>query len=61
MARAEADVAEAAHRLVKRAGKLDAVVLECTNLPPYREKLAEICGCPVLDIHDAIKTFAFYR
>jgi Asp/Glu/hydantoin racemase len=61
MARAEADVAEAAHRLVKRAGKLDAVVLECTNLPPYREKLAEICGCPVFDIHDAIKTFAFYR
>lgn len=61
MAQAEANVMDAARRLRKRAGKLDTVVLECTNLPPYREKIAEICGCEVLDIHHAIKMFAFYR
>jgi Asp/Glu/hydantoin racemase len=58
---AETDAADAARRLCERAGRLDAVVLECTNLPPYREKIAKICRLPVLDIHDAIKTFAFCR
>ncbi len=59
--RAEAGVVAAAHRLSSRSSKLRAVVLECTNLPPYRQKTAEICGCEIVDIHDAIKTFAFCR
>lgn len=59
--RAEHDVASAAGRIIEHPLPVTAVVLECTNLPPYRQKIAEICGCPVVDIHDAIKTFALCR
>ena len=58
---AEDGVAQAARRIIGHTKPVTAVVLECTNLPPYRRKIAEICGCEIIDIHDAIKTFAFYR
>jgi hypothetical protein len=61
LARAEAGVVAAARRLMARSPALEALVLECTNLPPYRQKIAEICDCNIIDIHDAIKTFAIYR
>jgi Asp/Glu/hydantoin racemase len=61
LVRAEAGVAAAARRLMARSPALEAVVLECTNLPPYRQKISEICDCKIIDIHDAIKSFAIYR
>lgn len=52
---AEADCVQAAQRLKSRAGTLAAVVLECTNLPPYRAAIAAALECPVYDIHTLIQ------
>ena len=40
-------VAEAAQRLVRRHPTLDSIVLECTNLPPYADAVAQATGLPV--------------
>lgn len=48
--RAEADVVAAGRRLLASHPGLRAIVLECTNLPPYREALARATGLPVFDI-----------
>lgn len=53
-AAAEADVAEAAARLLARAGRLDAVVLECTNLGPYRQRVRAVTGAAVYDLVGAL-------
>ena len=50
LAAAERDVIEAGERLVKRDRDLGAVLLECTNMPPYRDALARKLGLPVHDI-----------
>lgn len=49
-ARAEADVLEAGRRLLAENPGLRAIVLECTNLPPYRAALSQALGIPVFDI-----------
>lgn len=49
-ARAEADVVDAGHRLLAENPGLRALVLECTNLPPYRAALSQALGLPVFDI-----------
>jgi len=36
---------------------VDTVVLECTNLPPYKPALAQALGLPVLDVLDLLKAF----
>jgi hypothetical protein len=50
----EADAREqvlaAGHRLLAREPGLQALVLECTNLPPYAQALREATGLPVHDI-----------
>ena len=51
---ARADVRAAAENLKARAGKLSAVVLECTNLPPYRDIIDATFDCPVYDIRDLV-------
>ena len=51
---ARRDVAAAARRLADRAPELAAVVLECTNLPPYRDVIDEAFSCPVYGIKDII-------
>lgn len=56
LAAARADALAAAARLRRRAGPLSAILLECTNLAPYREAIAREAACPVLDIRDAIAT-----
>jgi hypothetical protein len=33
------------------------VVLECTNLPPYRRALEKALGLPVLDMIDLLNDF----
>jgi hypothetical protein len=49
-AAAERDVVEAGERLKARCPDLGAVLLECTNMPPYRAALAHALGVPVHDI-----------
>jgi hypothetical protein len=44
---AEADTVAAACRLVERCPGIDALVLECTNLPPYATAVARATGRPV--------------
>jgi hypothetical protein len=41
------DVVEAAQRLVRRHPALDSIVLECTNMPPYAQAVAQATGLPV--------------
>lgn len=50
VAAAESDVVEAGARLCARCPNLGAVLLECTNMPPYRAALAAALGLPVHDI-----------
>ena len=44
---AERTVVEAARRLVERHPDTGAIVLECTNLPPYAAAVEAACGLPV--------------
>lgn len=48
--RASDDVLEAAVRLVARHPGVEHVVLECTNMPPYRNAVAQATGRPVHDL-----------
>jgi hypothetical protein len=41
------EVVEAAQRLVRRHPALDSIVLECTNMPPYAQAVAQATGLPV--------------
>ena len=50
MADARAQVLAAAGRLRARHPELQALVLECTNLPPYAPALRQATGLPVHDI-----------
>ena len=47
---AQAQVLAAAARLLQREPQLDALLLECTNLPPYATALRAATGLPVHDI-----------
>lgn len=49
-AAAEAEVLAAGRALQAACPELGAVVLECTNLPPYRAALATALGLPVHDL-----------
>lgn len=49
-AAAEADVLAAGRALARTHPDLGAVVLECTNLPPYRASLEAALGLPVHDL-----------
>ena len=48
--RAEAEHVAAARRLVERNPGVGAIVLECTNMPPYRQAVREATGLPVFDL-----------
>ncbi len=52
---AGSNVVDAIQRLNSREPDLIAVILECTNLPPYRRNILENSNFSVYDIHDAIK------
>lgn len=49
LAAARADVLAAGDALKDREPNLGAVVLECTNMPPYSDALADHLGLPVYD------------
>jgi Asp/Glu/hydantoin racemase len=49
LAAAEADLLAAGRDLVARHPEVGAIVLECTNMPPYAAALAATLGLPVYD------------
>lgn len=54
---AEADVLAAGRDLVARHPEVGAIVLECTNMPPYAAALAEAVGLPVHDVYSMVSWF----
>lgn len=54
---AEADIIDAGRRLVADNPDVGAIVLECTNMPPYAAALREAVNLPVYDITSMISWF----
>ena len=54
---ARQDVVAAARDLVGRHPEVGAIVLECTNMPPYAASVQEATGLPVYDIYAMIGWF----
>ncbi len=54
---AEHDVVEAGRALVAANPDVGAIVLECTNMPPYAAALQAVVGLPVYDIYSMITWF----
>lgn len=54
---AERDVVAAALDLVARHPDVGAIVLECTNMPPYAAAVQRATGLPVYDIYTMITWF----
>lgn len=46
----EAEIIHAAQELKSREHDLGAVVLECTNMPPFAQAVAKACRLPVFDV-----------
>jgi len=51
---AEADVLAAGRALVAAHPEVGAIVLECTNMPPYAHAMRAALGLPVFDIYSLI-------
>lgn len=47
---AEAELAEAARGLVDSNPEVEFIVLECTNMPPFKDAIRKASGRPVFDI-----------
>jgi hypothetical protein len=54
---AEQDVVDAGRDLIARHPEVGAIVLECTNMPPYAAALREAVNLPVYDIYSLITWF----
>ncbi len=54
---ARQDVLDAGADLVRRHPEIGAVVLECTNMPPYAAALRVAIGRPVYDIYSMVSWF----
>lgn len=54
VALAEQDVVEAGLDLVQRHPETGAIVLECTNMPPYAAALQRAVGLPVYDVYSML-------
>jgi Asp/Glu/hydantoin racemase len=54
VALAARDILEAGRTLMRRHPDVGAIVLECTNMPPYAHALREALGVPVFDIYSLI-------
>ena len=57
MERAREDVIAAARRLVERHCDVGAIVLECTNMPPYAADVSRATGLPVYDFYSFVCWF----
>jgi Asp/Glu/hydantoin racemase len=51
---AAADILAAGRRLVAQHPDVGAVVLECTNMPPYAHALRAALGLPVFDVYSLV-------
>ena len=51
------DILSAGQRLVAAHADIGAIVLECTNMPPYAHALRDALGLPVYDIYTLITWF----
>ncbi len=54
---AEQDILDAGRTLLARHNDIGALVLECTNMPPYAAALRAALGLPVFDIYSMITWF----
>lgn len=52
---AEQDILDAGRALVARHPEVGAIVLECTNMPPYAAALQRALGLPVYDVGTMIR------
>lgn len=52
---AQEDLVQAALHLVHTHPQVGAIVLECTNMPPYAQKIQQAVGLPVFDIVNLIE------
>ena len=57
VALAEQDILDAGCALVARHPDIGAIVLECTNMPPYARALRDRLGLPIFDIYSLITWF----
>lgn len=57
VAAAEEDILEAGAALVAAHPQVGAIVLECTNMPPYARALSRRLAMPVYDIHSFVAWF----
>ncbi len=57
IAAAEQDILDAGRELVARHPEIGAIVLECTNMPPYAAALRDALQLPVYDIYAMITWF----
>ena len=57
VALARQDILDAGRALVRDNPGIGAIVLECTNMPPYAAALADEVGLPVYDIYSMINWF----
>lgn len=55
--RAEQDIVEAGLALMHSHPDIGAIVLECTNMPPYAAALRAALGVPIYDIYSLITWF----
>ena len=55
VALATRDVLEAGRDLVRRHPEVGAIVLECTNMPPYAAELGRELGLPIYDITSLVR------
>lgn len=53
----ERETIEAGRALMRKNPGIDAIVLECTNLPPYRRALQAALGVEVYDVLDLLRDF----
>ena len=53
--RALEDVINATESIIKAHPEINVLLIECTNLSPYKEKIKETFGLPVFDLVDALK------
>jgi Asp/Glu/hydantoin racemase len=51
---AEQDILDAGRRLLARNPGIGAIVLECTNMPPYAAALRDALGIPVYDVYTLV-------
>lgn len=55
LARAQADVVERAQALKREFSNVNTLILECTNLAPYRRAIEAATGMRTFDIRDAVE------